>query len=427
MAASRRHAPSYYAATATPYSRFNPLEGAHHADLCVVGAGFTGLATAYFAAKRGLSVILLEARQIGWGASGRNGGQMINGWRQPLSQLARRYGDVQARELMRWNDEAFAAMRAIIRDHGIACDLKSGHLYAAARVRDIAELEDELATLDRLGCPHAVTFLDAAATQVHVGTDRYHAALYDAAAGHLHPLNYCIGLAQACAQMGVQVYERSTATKITSTEEYEIVDSPRGRVKATFLMLACDSYIEGLEPRIARHIMPVGNYQVATEQLSEAEAQALLPTDCAVSDSKFVLDYYRLTADRRLLFSGGERYSARPPQNIAAFVQPHLHRVFPQLADKVIDYAWGGLVSVTTSRLPHVGNYGPRYFAHGYSGQGVVLSTLAGKFIAEALVGDTARFDQFAALAPRAFPGGTMLRWPLYAAGMAWYALRDRL
>lgn len=424
---SHRHAPSYYAATATLYSRFPTLEGAHQADLCVIGAGFTGLATAYYAARRGLSVIVLEARQIGWGASGRNGGQMINGWRQPLSQLARRYGDDQARELMQWNDEAFAAMRTIIHDQAIACDTKKGHLYAAARARDIQELEDEVTTLDRLGCAHALKFLDAKAMQAHIGTGRYHGALHDAAGGHLHPLNYCIGLAQACAKLGVHVYEKSAATKISSVGQNEIIDCPQGRVKATSLMLACDSYIGGLEPRIARHIMPVGNYQIATEPLSEGEARALLPTDCAVSDSKFVLDYYRLTADRRLLFSGGERYSSRQPRDIASFVRPHLDRVFPQLAGKQIDFAWGGLVSVTTSRLPHVGNIGRRYFAHGYSGQGVVLSTLAGLLVAEALAGDARRFNRFAALAPLAFPGGTMLRWPLYAAGMAWYALRDRL
>ncbi len=423
---------SYYLATAAGSLGRPRLTGETTADLCVVGGGCTGLSAALHAAERGLSVVLLEGGRIGWGASGRNGGQIIPGLRKGALELIARYGQGEARALFDLALEARGLVLDLVQRHAIACDLKlTGHLAAAAKSSDMGHYAREIEALAQaMDYPHArlVSKADMASELASPG---YHGGLIDEMGGHYHPLNYTIGLARAAQTAGVAIHEGSAALRFSKTAAGVRVETAVGSVTAAKVILAGDALLgANLAPRIASHIMPVANFIVATEPLDDPAA--LIAHDRAVSDSRFVVNYFRLTADGRMLFGGGERYSTRPPRDIAAFAGQHMRRVFPQLAKAKIDYAWGGLVSITRTRLPHLGQLsggrdGDVYFAHGYSGLGAILSTLAGKLTAEAVVGEGDRFDRLARIAPPAFPGGTLLRSPLHTLGMLWYAMRDRL
>lgn len=420
------HAPSYYAATANPFPDQPKLEGEHSADLLVVGGGFTGLSAALHAAEAGFSVILLEARRIGWGASGRSGGQMIPGMRWGAADLAARFGDDKARQLISLANTAGDMVRARIARHAIACDLRDGHFLAAAKPAHLEDMKREVGCLQRLvDWPHA-SIVEAIDLPGHVASPLYHGGLFDAGGGHLHPLNYALGLAGAALAAGARIHEDSAVLRIDHKGPV-VAETARGKVTARFGVLACDAFMGAVAPRLGRMTMPVANYNVATVPLAAEVARSLIPTGAAVADSKFVLNYYRLSADNRLIFGGGEKYSPRPPADAAAFVRPYLEAVFPQLRGVAIDHAWGGLVGVTLNRLPHFGRIGQSFFAHGWSGHGVLLTTLAGQLIAEAMQGTAERFDLFASLPVRPFPGGALLRHPLYVAGMLWYALKDRL
>jgi gamma-glutamylputrescine oxidase len=271
--------------------------------------------------------------------------------------------------------------------------------------------------------PHA-RLLSRAEVQAKVDSAGFHGGLLDQGGGHLHPLNYALGLAQAARAAGVRVFENSRVIDV-STEAGVVARTEAGVVGARYGVLACDALLHGLEPRIAGRIMPVANYLVATVPLHKPAS--LIADHLAVSDSRFVVNYFRLSRDGRLIFGGGERYTPAPPADVAAFVRPYMARVFPRLADIRIEHAWGGLVSITLSRMPHIGRMGDLFFAHGYSGQGVLIPALVGKVLAEAMAGTAERFDILAGLAPPEFPGGASMRAPLHVLGMLWYALRDRL
>ncbi len=418
---------SYYLATAAESPRQPRLTGETTADLCVVGGGCTGLSAALHAAEQGLSVVLLEGGRIGWGASGRNGGQIIPGLRKGALELIARYGQYEARALFDLALEARGLVLDLIERHAIACDLKlTGHLAAAAKSSDMDHYAREVDALAQaMTYPHA-RLVSEADMASELDSSGYHGGLIDELGGHYHPLNYTLGLARGVQAAGVAIHEGSAALRLSKTAAGVRVETALGAVTAAKVILAGDALLGAdFAPRIASHIMPVANYIVATEPLDDPAA--LIAHDRAVSDSRFVVNYFRLTADGRMLFGGGERYSTQPPRDIAAFAGQHMRRVFPQLANARIDYAWGGLVSITRTRLPHLGRDGGVYFAHGYSGLGAILSTLAGKLMAEAVFGEGDRFDRLARIAPPAFPGGTLLRSPLHTLGMLWYALRDRL
>lgn len=414
---------SYYVATANAFAPAPALEGEHRADVVVIGGGYTGLHAALNAAEAGLSVILLEAGRIGWGASGRNGGQMIPGWRKSATDLVARYGPDKAGALFAMALEARALVTDRIAQHAISCDARmNGHLTLAAKRSDPDWMREEVDTLSRvMNYPHA-RFMSAEEARTKVASPIFHGGLFDALGGRLHPLNYALGLADAARQGGVKLFENASVTALEHGNGVA-ARTANGSVRARFGVLACDALLGDLDSRLAGRIMPVGNYVVATEPLADAP----VADDLAVSDSRFVVNYFRMSADKRLLFSGGERYTVAPPDNIEAFVRPHLARVFPQLSNVRIDHAWGGLVSVTMTRLPHIGRRGDLFYAHGYSGLGVLLTALAGKVVVEAMKGSAERFDVLASLAPPEFPGGAALRSPLYVLGMLYYALRDRL
>jgi gamma-glutamylputrescine oxidase len=416
---------SYYVATANRFAPAPSLAGDAHVDVVIVGGGYTGLHAALNAAERGYSVALLEAGRIGWGASGRNGGQMIPGWRKGAAELIGRFGRNQAKALFDLALDARSLTLEAIAKHEIRCDLHvNGHLTLAAKPKDLAWMNAEVAALAQtMNYPHA-RVLSAAEAHEKVEAVRFHGALLDESGGHLHALNYALGLADAARAAGVQLYEQSRVVRIEPASGV-VAHTENGVVHAKFGVLACDALVEGLAPRIAKRIMPVANYLIATNALDDP--QSIIDDHLAVSDSRFVVNYFRMTEDGRLMFGGGERYSPSPPHNIAAFVRRHMLAIFPQLRAAHIEYAWGGLVSITTSRLAHIGRIGDLFFAHGYSGQGVLLPALTGKVLVEAMAGTAERFDILAEIAPAEFPGGAALRTPLYVLGMLWYALRDRL
>jgi gamma-glutamylputrescine oxidase len=421
------HPDSYYAATAKGLKARPLLAGEVACDVCVIGGGFTGLSAALHLAERNYQVVLLEGQRIGWGASGRNGGQLGSGQRKEPAALVKLVGESDARLLWELAEEAKATVKARIDRHAIDCDLKPGLMSVACKPGDVGDLETYADFVARhYGYSH-LQLLNRGEVAERLGSAIYHGGLLDSDAGHLHPLNYALGLARAAEAAGAGLFEGSPTLTIEAAER-PLVRTPGGSVRARYLVLACNGYLGGLEPRIAGKIMPINNFMLASEPLGEADARALIRDDVAVADTKFVVDYYRLSADRRLLFGGGETYRRRFPADIKGFVRKYMLRVFPQLAETRIDYAWGGALAITLNRLPAFGRLAPStFYAQGYSGHGVALTSLAGKLIAEAVVGTAERFDVFARIPTPSFPGGTLLRWPGLVAGMLYYSLRDRL
>jgi len=418
---------SYYAATANPIEPFSALSGDVACDVCIVGGGFTGLSAALELAERGIDVVLLEAHRAGWGASGRNGGQAGSGQRRDQDWLERVVGREDARRLWDIAETAKALVRDRVVRHGIACDLRPGVLHADHKRGSVAQSH---AYADKLRGDYGYADIRAvgeAEMREMLGSTRYFGGWLDMGAMHLHPLNFALGLAAAARAAGGRVFERSPAIGIEAGDQ-ATVRTTQGNVRARFVILACNGYIDGLSPLVSARVMPINNFIIATEPLGEERARQIIRDDVAVADSKFVINYFRLSADRRLLFGGGETYSFEFPEDIKAFVRRYMLRVFPQLADVQIDYGWGGTLGITMKRMPLFARPGPNLLtACGYSGHGVALATLAGRILAEAVEGTMSRFDVMSRLPVPAFPGGTRLRYPLLVLAMLWYGLRDRL
>ena len=418
---------SYYAATATAWPPHPPLKGDVTTDVCVVGAGYTGLSAAIHLAERGYSVTLLEAERVGFGASGRNGGQLGTGQRKDQRTLEEKFGKEWAHRLWSLAEDSVATVKDLIADHNIECDLTPGVIMAAWKAGEVDWMKEEVDHMAKEYGYEQLEFIPQKEMREQIGTTRYHAGLLDKGAAHLHPLNYALGIARAAEAKGVKIYENTPVTKITDTDPAK-VHTKDGTVTARFVVVATNGYLKKLEPRMARLIMPINNFIVATEPLSDNMARALIRDNVAVQDTKFVIDYYRLSADNRMLFGGGENYSSRFPRDIAAFVSKPMLRVFPQLADARIDYAWGGTLAITMSRMPDFGRLAPNVlYAQGFSGQGINMATLAGKLLSEAVAGQAERFDWMSNINIPTFPGGTLLRYPGLVAGMLWYAMQDRL
>ncbi len=409
---------SYYVATVDAW-RPRAFDGDYRADVCVIGGGFTGLSAALACAERGFSVILVEAEHVGFGASGRNGGQLIPGLRWTASELEEDFGRERVDALfdLCWRQSRVAER---IAKHGIDCDLKRGHLEAAWTPSDFNDMRAEAEIMARR-FGYETSVVDSGDMAAHINSPLYHGGVYDPQGGHFHPLNYAIGLAKAAQAAGVRIVEGRRASRI-SGNELVVEDAT---ITASYFINATDNWIGEVDPDLGRYTVPIMNYNIATTPLDNAHD--LLPTDAAVADSRFVLNYFRLSADKRLIFGGGERYSQTPPRDIAAFVRPFMSEVFPQIADAKIDYGWGGVVAVTLNRLPHVGRRGNVFFAHGFSGHGAMVTTLAGELIAEAMAGTAERFDVLADLPSKPFPGGKWLRRPLATLGLLYYALKDKL
>jgi gamma-glutamylputrescine oxidase len=418
------HPRSWYAETAAPLDPFPPLEGEAAADVAVVGGGYTGLSAALHLAEAGFDTVLVEANRVGWGASGRNGGQVGPGQRRDQDWLERAFGPGPARALWDLAQEALALVKALVARHAIACDLRPGIVYATRRPAETAAYHAYAARLARDYGYDLARPLDRAGVAAMLGTGAYEGGLHHPDAAHLHPLDYARGLARAARAAGVRLHETSRVRRRRGLR----LETDAGALAARHVVIATNGYHGDLEPAIAARVMPINNFMVATAPLGPARAAALIPSGAAAADSRFVVNYWRLAADRRLLFGGGESYGWRFPRDIAAVVRPRLHAVYPGLADLPITHAWGGTLAITPDRMPAFQRLAPGvYSAAGYSGHGIAIATLAGRLIAEAVAGDAARFDVFARLPRPRFPGGPALRWPLLVLAMSWYGLRDRL
>lgn len=422
-----RYPASYYAATAVGAVELPVLAGEQECDVCVIGGGYTGLSSALHLAERGYEVVLLEAERVGWGASGRNGGQVGTGQRQDQDELEATLGITRARLLWDLAEEAKATVIERVGRHRIDCDLKLGIVHACHKPAHARSRARYVEKLKREYGYSAIRTLTGIELGQILGTSRYHGGDLDRGAAHLHPLNYALGLARAAREAGARLFEGSRVERYDRRDP-TTVHTARGSVRTRHVVLACNGYLGALEPRIAGHVMPINNFILATEPLGAERAQTLIRHDVAVCDTKFVLDYYRLSADQRLLFGGGENYRQRFPRDLKGFVRKYMLRVYPQLADARIDYAWGGTLAITLKRMPHFGRLAPNvFFAQGFSGHGVAMASLAGKLIAEAVAGTAERFDVMAQVPAPRFPGGTLLRWPGLVLGMLYYSLRDKL
>jgi len=421
---------SYYAATVVREQAFPPLQGAQSCDVAVVGGGLAGLSAALDLAERGLSVTLLEARELGWGASGRNGGQAIHGLACDQETIEQQLGLDEARRVWDMSIEALQLLRERMRRHGIDCDWRDGYLSLATSARKGRELQ---AWAERLAGVYGYALQAVAPVEMPrwIASRRFHSGVFDARSGHLHPLKYTLGLARAAAAAGVGLHEQSPVQALQPGPTARL-RTPQGELSARHVLLAGNVYLQGIAPPLEARIMPVGTYIACSQRLDDALADGLIPSRAAVCDTNFVLDYFRSTDDQRLLYGGRVSYSTVTPMNLAETMRQRMLRTFPQLAAARVEYAWGGFVDITMNRapdfgrLPAAGGYAANvYYLQGFSGHGLALTGLAGRLVAEAIAGDAGRFDVFARLKHRPFPGGRLLRTPALVLGMAWYRLRD--
>ena len=449
------HAPSLYAASPDLAPAFPRLGESVRADVAIIGGGYTGLSAALHLAEAGVSAVVVEANSVGWGASGRNGGQLHTGQRRDQEWLEAKFGEDGARALWRLAEEAKALTLGLIARHRIDCDWRAGLIETVHKARLV---DDERAYVDVLRERYGyapVGWLDREEVEAAIGTAQYFGGRIDRGAGHLDPLKLAQGIARAAARAGAQIYEATEALAVegSATAGFTIrcrsavtaapVLAPGGgrargsddsgrtaeaTVSADVVILAGNGYLHGIDGETEARVMPIDNYILATEPIGAGKPGGIIEGGEAVSDSRFVVYYFRPTWDGRLVFGGGETYSMRPPRDLAAFVRRHMLRIYPQLAGTRIEHAWGGTLAITLKRLPFIRRLRPGvYAAAGYSGQGVAMAPFAGKVIADAIRGDPARLDRFAALPTPPFPGGRMLRYPALVAGMTWYALRDRI
>jgi gamma-glutamylputrescine oxidase len=421
------HIESWYAAGAHQRTDYPDLRGDLRVDVCVLGAGITGLSTAIYLAERGYKVAVLEGRCVGWGASGRSGGQMIFGFASDQSKLVRLVGRQNARTIWECSLEGMNLLRQLVSRFNIDCDLVQGHIHAALKNRQAAALRAWQTELEQEYGYHSLTFLDRQQMQAKVASKRYVAGLSDSNSGHIHPLNYTLGLARAAAALGVRVFENSEVIDIGEGTLVRI-KTAQGQIMADFLVLAGNAYLSRLVPGIESKIMPVGTYIGASQALGPERCRALIADNAAVADINFVLDYFRCSSDHRLLFGGRVSYSTLPPSNLKETMRRRMVAVFPQLNDVTMEYAWGGYVAITVNRAPHFGRVGRNiYFAHGFSGHGIAAGGLAGQLMADAIQGTAEKFDVFCRIPHANFPGGRTFRTPALVLAMTWFRLRDLL
>ena len=417
---------SWYAASVESLPSQPVLEGDIDADVCILGAGYVGLSAALELAEAGYRVVVLEAERIGWGASGRNGGQVLAGFGCGETKLAALVGRDDARKLFDWSCEGIRLIHERRAYCGIDCDWREGHATVAIKPRQVVELQTWQRELEN-DYGYSMSWWNREQLHAQLDSPRYLGGLYDANAGHLHPLKYALGLGRAAIAAGVRIFEASQVLRIAHGGK-PVLHAAKGTVRCDFAVLAGNALVKGVAPELDRKIMPIGTYIAATVPLGQDLAHTLIRNDMAVADNNWALDYFRLSSDHRLLFGGRASYSNFQPPNLGWVMARRMGKVFPQLADVDFDYVWGGTVDISVNRAPHWGRIGSNvYFAQGFSGHGVAATNLAGRVIAEAIRGQSARLDAFARIAHHDFPGGRALRTPMLVAAMAWYKLRDAL
>ena len=420
---------SYYVASAPRGAGHAALESALECDVAVVGGGLAGLSAAIELAQRGYSVVVLEAQQVGWGASGRNGGQVIAGLACDQSVIERQLGDTASRVVWDMTMEALRLIGERRERFAIDCDWRSGYLSLAVNARKAKALQTWQAHMQR-AYGYETQWIAPADMPQWIASERFHSGVHDPLGGHLHPLKYSLGLARAAASLGVRIFEGSAVLAMQPGATVKL-RTARGAVRASHMLLAGNVYLHGVAPMLENRIMPVGTYIVASEPLAPELARSLIPSGAAVCDTNFVLDYFRPTADCRMLYGGRVSYSTATPMNLAASMQRRMAGTFPQLTDTKIEFSWGGFVDISMNRAPDFGRlpgeHANVYYLQGFSGHGLALTGLAGRLVAEAIAGDAERFDTFARIKHRPFPGGRLLRTPALVIGMAYYRLRDLL
>ena len=425
---------SYYAATALRAQVYPPLQSDLECDVAVVGGGLAGVSAAIELADRGYDVVLLEAQQVGWGASGRNGGQAIAGLACDQEVIEKQLGSEASRRVWAMTMEALRLIGERRERFAIECDWRPGFLSLAVSERKGRGLQAWQAHMAQ-AYGYATEWIAPNQMAQWIASPRFHSGLHDPLGGHLHPLKYSMGLAQAAAGLGVRIHEGSAVLGIEPGLTARL-RTATGSVRASHVLLAGNVYLNGIAPMLAKRSMPVGTYVVASEQLDPALADSLIPSQAAACDTNFVLDYFRPTVDHRMLYGGRVSYSTATPANLSASMHERMVRTFPQLARAKVEFAWGGFVDISMNRAPDFGRlpdagapreYANVYYLQGFSGHGLALTGLAGRLVAEAIAGDAERFDTFARIRHRPFPGGRFLRTPALVAGMAYYRLRDML
>jgi gamma-glutamylputrescine oxidase len=422
---------SYYEASVTRPQPSPPLTGNISADVCVIGGGYAGLSAALELAERGYSVALLEAQRIGWGASGRNGGQALVGFGVTGQEaIEAQLSATDARRAWDISVEALALLRERIARHAIDCEYASGHLTLAVNARKGRALA---AWTKHVAQRYDYPLQPIGREEVGnwIASPRFHSGVFDPHSGHLHPLKFCLGLADAARAAGVRIFENTAALEIEPGDRPR-VKTVSGDVSCRFVVLAVSVYLgrfgKRIAPKLMPRIMPVGTYVIATEPMTATRADALIRQRAAAFDNNFILDYFRVTADNRLLFGGGESYSTMTPLNLARWMRKRMLAVFPQLEDLQVPYVWGGFVDITMNQAPDFGRLDRNiYYLQGFSGHGLALAVMAGRMVAETITGHAERFDLLARIKHHRFPGGTLLRTPALVLGMLYYRLRDLL
>lgn len=420
------HTNSYYAASANDKTVRPTLQGHIKADICVIGAGFTGMSTALHMAEKGYKVVVLEGSRIGFGASGRNGGQIVNSYSRDIDFIERHYGEQVGAEMGKMAFEGGRILRRFVKDYNIQCDLKEGGIFASCNSKQFDELVEKKKLWEAHG-HEQLELLDQKAIREHIGSDRYTGGLIDHSGGHFHPLNLVLGEAAAVESLGGTIYENSPALRIREGDK-PVVHTEEGCVEADYVLVAGNAYLKGLLPELESKAIPCGTQIITTERLPEDVQKRLLPKDNCVEDCNYLLDYFRLSGDGRLIYGGGVTYGAREPGKVESLIVPKMLKTFPELKNVNVDYAWTGNFLLTLMRLPQFGRIGSNvYYAQGYSGHGITCTHLAGKVISDAIQGQAERFDIFAGLPQYKFPGGRAMRIPLTAMGAWFYNLRDQL
>lgn len=425
MIQPQSHTGSYYAASVNETTDYPALRGEQQADVCVIGAGFTGISTALHLAERGYKVHVIEANKVGWGASGRNGGQMIGGI-SGEHVLAKHYGKDIEKLLweMRWAGHEI--IRERVESYDIQCDLKYGYLDVAIKQKHIRALEQDREALEKHNFPHEYRILSGQETVETIGTDAYIGALLNMGNGHLHPLKLCIGEARAAVSLGATIFEQSPVLRIDRGSKPRVV-TEQGSVSADFVVIAGNAY-HFLEPNLRGIMFPVNSFIIATEPLDQELVNSINPDDLAVCDPNYILEYFRLSADKRLLFGGRCNYFGSDPDIIKQQLFPRMLKKYPALKDHKLDYAWGGTIGVPVNRVPLLGKLSPSiFYAQGYSGHGVNVTHLTGQILADTIAGTFERFDVFANIKPLIIPGAHTFRQPMVSLGMLYYRIKDKL
>ena len=423
------HTNSYYAATANWQTDYPVLAGEQRCDVAIVGAGFTGLSTAVHLAGRGYDVAVIEANRVGWGASGRNGGQLIDGIVEvkKIQEIGRKFGDSAANTLRQIGIDSRNVVLELIKKYDIDCDLKFGFLNVALTQEDLDYFETEIERKRTMNYPHKMELVPKDQLHTVVGSDIYIGGMVHWGNGHLHSLNLCLGEARALEQYGARIFEQSLVRKIHHGARPRI-ETADGVMHADKIVLAGNAYLGKSEPSLYGKVIPAGSYIIATEPLGDELANELLPQDMAVCDQRVGLDYYRLSADKRMLFGGLCNYSGRHPKDITASIRPRMIKVFPQLENARVDYEWGGYMAITIKRIPQMGRIqGNTYYSHGYSGHGLAPTHIAGQILADMICGDAERFDVFERVKHWKLPGGKWFANPALALGMLYYRLKEIL